>query len=109
MRPRMYGSSESHRFLTSTSPCAGSGSGAFSVLKLSSETQPWGRLVRTIRRFSFTTLNFARRALERGEAGEMVVGVAELAGDDGQAPKRVTDLQLLAHAHAAVELHRFLA
>ena len=44
-----------------------------------------------------------------GEALEVVVGVAELLRDHRQAPERVAHLQLLAHAHAAVQLHRFLA
>ena len=50
-----------------------------------------------------------RRALKRGEALEMVVGVAELLRDHGQAAEGVADLELLAHAHAAVQLHRLLA
>src|SRR5919106_274930 len=52
MRPRMYGSSESQRFFTRTSPSPGCGSGAFSSRKFSGVTHPWGRLARTMRWFS---------------------------------------------------------
>ena len=52
MRPRMYGSSESQRFLTSTSPSPHLGSGALSMRKLSSLTAPCGRLASTTRLFS---------------------------------------------------------
>src|SRR3974377_1563005 len=99
MRPRMYGSSESHRFLTRTSPSLGFGSGAFSRRKFASVTQPAGRLARTTRRFS----------VKRCEAREVVVGVAELLRDHGEAPEGMAHLQLLAHAHAAVQLDRLLA
>src|SRR5437867_4472396 len=97
MRPRMYGSSDSHRFFTSTSPAAGCGSGALSSRKLSSRTSAAGRLARTM------------RWLEGGKALQVLVGVAELARQHGEAAEAVAHLQLLAHPHAAVELHRFLA
>src|SRR6185503_15094075 len=44
-----------------------------------------------------------------GESVEVVVGVAELLRDRREAPERVAHLELLAHAHAAMELHRLLA
>src|SRR5438309_8758949 len=47
--------------------------------------------------------------LERSEALEVMIGVAELLRRHGQPPEAVAYLQLLAHAHAAVQLHRFLA
>ena len=37
-----------------------------------------------------------------------MIGVAELLRDHRQAPKRVADLELVTHPHAAVELDRFL-
>src|SRR5687767_9603007 len=49
MRPRMYGSSESHRFLTSTSPSRSGGTALFSRRKFSSLTHPSGRLASTTR------------------------------------------------------------
>src|SRR5919106_869025 len=48
----MYGSSESQRFFTRTSPSANGGSGAFSRRKFSGTTHPLGRLARTMRWFS---------------------------------------------------------
>src|SRR3954469_2264244 len=100
MRPRMYGSSESHRFFTSTSPSRASGSGEDSSRKFASVTQPCGRLASTMRWFC---------TLELGEAREMVVGVAELAREHSEPAESVADLQLVAHAPAAVRLHRLLA
>src|SRR6185295_15075554 len=44
MRPRMYGSSDSHRFLTSTSPGPGVGTSVSTILKFDSSTGPLGRL-----------------------------------------------------------------
>src|SRR6476620_4492662 len=44
MRPRIYGSSDSHRFLTSTSPGPGFGTSASTILKFDSSTGPLGRL-----------------------------------------------------------------
>ena len=38
-----------------------------------------------------------------------MIGVAELLRDHRQPPKRVADLQLIAHAHAAVQLNCFLS
>src|SRR3954471_24031915 len=52
IRPRMYGSSESQRFFTSTSPSRSGGSGTLSIRKLSSLTHPEGRLARSTRLFS---------------------------------------------------------
>src|SRR5690349_18672628 len=51
MRPRMYGSSESQRFFTSTSPSFGAGMGSDSRRKSSGLTQPCGRLARTMALF----------------------------------------------------------
>src|SRR5690348_12180424 len=102
MRPRMYGSSESHRFFTSTSPSRGGTTGARSILKLSSVTQPFGRPASTTRLFSMGRS-------ERGEALEVMIGVAELLPGDRQAAEGVADLKLLGHAHAAVQLHGLLA
>ena len=45
----------------------------------------------------------------RGEALQVVLGVAEGLSDHGEPAERVADLQLLGHAHAAVELDRLLA
>src|SRR5208282_438930 len=44
MRPRMYGSSDSHSFRTNTSPPSGLAMGASTMRKLSSVTAPRGRL-----------------------------------------------------------------
>src|SRR5919108_3882232 len=52
MRPRMYGSSESHRFFTSTSPSRTCGTADFSRRKFSGTTHPSGRLASTMRWFS---------------------------------------------------------
>src|SRR5262245_37755013 len=98
----MYGSSESHRFFTSTSPSFGDGAGESTSLKLSSRTAPDGKLARV-------QALFCGISAERSEAREVMVRVAELLPDHRQAAERVRDLQLLAHAHAAVQLDRFLA
>src|SRR5690349_17853993 len=47
--------------------------------------------------------------LKRGKALEVEVRVAELLRDHREAAEGVADLELLAHAHAAVQLHRLLA
>src|SRR5262249_43263507 len=44
MRPRMYGSSESHRLRTSTCPAPGLGTSRSTILKSLSFTHPVGRL-----------------------------------------------------------------
>src|SRR3954467_14537354 len=93
----MYGSSESQRFFTRTSPSFGCGSGASSGRKFASVTQPAGRLASTI------------LLLEGGKARQVVVRAAELLGDHGEATEGVAHFHLLAHAHAAVQLHRLLA
>src|SRR5258708_30692082 len=67
-----------------------------------------------MRKFSRVTAPAGREArrtclLTTREAFEVVVGVAELARDRGEAAERVAHLELVAHAHAAVELHGFLA
>src|SRR6266480_310764 len=65
--------------------------------------------------FAHRTLGAAREHdapvfhLERSEALEVMIGVAELLRRHGQPPEAVAHLQLLAHPHAAVQLHRFLA
>src|SRR5579859_7581164 len=105
MRPRMYGSSESHSLRTSTSPSAGCGSGASSMRKFSGVTAPWGRLARSTRLLAGMALSPGRF----GETLEVKIHVAEFPCDDGEAAERVAHLELVAHAHAAVELHRFLA
>src|ERR1700741_4035164 len=56
-----------------------------------------------------TSTATARKPLKRGKAREMVVGVGKAAGEHGQAPEAVAHLELLAHSHAAVQLHCFLA
>src|SRR5439155_24476853 len=43
-----------------------------------------------------------------GEALQVVLGVAEGLADHGEPAEGVAHLELLAHAHAAVELHRLL-
>src|SRR6266568_9270996 len=50
-----------------------------------------------------------RPRLRSGEALQVVLGVAEGLADHGEPTERVADLELLGHAHAAVQLHRFLA
>src|SRR5688572_21206133 len=66
MRPRMYGSSESHRFLTSTSPSWGDGTAPFSRRKFSGVTQPSGRLASTMRWFSMApSLRAGARVVQR--------------------------------------------
>src|SRR5207253_2258452 len=99
MRPRMYGSSESHSLRTSTSPSAGFAIAVSSMRKLSGVTAPCGRFARRTRLLAAT----AR------EAFEVMIDVAQLARDHGQAAEGVAYLELVAHAHAAVQLHRFLA
>src|SRR6267143_4376369 len=65
--------------------------------------------------FAYRALRAAREHdapvfhLQRSEAREVMIGVAELPRRHGQPPEAVAQLQLLAHAHAAVQLHRFLA
>src|SRR5262245_34840301 len=98
----MYGSSESQRFFTSTSPSFGAGAGDSISLKLSSRTAPEGKLTSVHALFCGTSA-------ERSEAREMVIRVAKLLRDHRQPPERVRHLKLLAHAHAAVELDRLLA
>src|SRR5436189_2803874 len=98
----MYGSSESHRFLTSTSPSFGAGAGDSTSLKLSSRTAPDGKLA------SVHAL-FCGISAEGRKTREVMVGIAELLADHRQATERVRDLELLAHAHAAVQLDRLLA
>src|SRR5215470_305035 len=44
-----------------------------------------------------------------GEALQVMLGVPEGLADHREPAERVADLQLLRHAHAAVELDRFLA
>src|ERR1041384_940655 len=100
MRPRMYGSSDSHRFFTSTSPSRGAGTGEDSRRKLASVTQPWGRLASTMRWFC---------TLQPGEARQVVRRAAESARQPGEAPERAAHLELVAHSHAAVQLHRLPA
>src|SRR5687768_15784541 len=55
------------------------------------------------------TSTTSAQALKRGKAREMVIDVAEAPRERGQTAERMAYLQLLGHAHAAVELHRFLA
>src|SRR5258706_15954733 len=67
-----------------------------------------------MRKFSGVTAPCGREArriclLTTREAFEVMVGVAELAGDRGEAAEGVAHLDLVAHAHPAVQLHRFLA
>src|SRR5688572_30170969 len=62
MRPRMYGSSERKAFFTSTSPSRGRGTGTLSMRKLSSRTQPSGRLARSTRLFSIGTTSLTGTA-----------------------------------------------
>src|SRR5258708_17032541 len=67
-----------------------------------------------MRKFSGVTAPCGREArriclLTTREAFEVMVGVAELAGDRGEAAEGVAHLELVAHAHPAVPLHRFLA
>src|SRR3954463_8853356 len=107
MRPRMYGSSDSQRFFTSTSPSFGLDTVPLSMRKLLSVTQPEGRLARTIRLFSIILL-FQKNS-KRGETRQVVVGAAKLIHQHREAAEGVAHLQLLAHSHAAVQLHRFLA
>src|SRR3954469_25016945 len=64
----MYGSSESQRFFTSTSPSRSGGSGTLSIRKLSSLTQPDGRLARSTRLFSIGAGSLTGTALA-GEQG----------------------------------------
>src|SRR5256885_12470487 len=97
----MYGSSESQRFFTSSSPSFGAGTGADSMRKLSSLTQPVGRLASSTRLFCIKS--------ERSEAREMMIGVAELLRHQRQPAEGMAHLQLFGHAHAAVQLHRLLA
>src|SRR6185295_16790724 len=59
----MYGSSDSHRFLTRTSPSPGGGSGELSMRKLSSLTSAVGRLARSTRLFSIGAGSLTGRAL----------------------------------------------
>ena len=56
-----------------------------------------------------TQLWATRRPLQRSVAREVMIGVAELPGDHGEAAEAVAHLELVAHAHAAVQLYRFLA
>src|SRR4051794_8735289 len=100
MRPRMYGSSESHRFFTRTSPSLGAETGDDSTRKLSSVTQPAGRLASTTRLLSMSG---------RRETCEVVVCIAKLLRDHRKTAERMADLHLFGHAHAAVQLDRFLA
>src|SRR4051794_32417179 len=65
----MYGSSESHRFFTSTSPSRSGGSGTLSIRKLSSLTQPDGRLARSTRLFSIGAGSLTGTALASEQAG----------------------------------------
>src|SRR5712664_2260267 len=106
MRPRIYGSSDSHRFFTSTSPSFGLGTGALSMRKFSSVTQPVGRLAKTILLLSIQKF-FLK--LQRSKASKVVIGAAELIHDHREAAEGVAHLELLAHPHAAVQLHRLLA
>src|SRR5688572_10504077 len=62
MRPRMYGSSERKAFFTSTSPSRGRGTGTLSMRKLSSRTQPSGRLARSTRLLSIGTTSLTGTA-----------------------------------------------
>src|SRR6185437_1157557 len=100
----MYGSSDSHWFFTSTSPSAGAGRGVSTMRKFSGVTEACGREARTT---CLLTVMTSLRVLR--ETIEMVVRVAQLAGDHREPAKRMAHLELLAHAHAAVELHRLLA
>src|SRR6188472_1128633 len=101
----MYGSSDSHRFFTSTSPSFGEGAGDSTSLKFCSLTHPVGKLA-TVHAL-FCGMSLLR--IERGEAREVMVCVAELLRDHGQAPEGMAHLHLLGHAHAAVQLDRLLA
>src|SRR3954470_9123719 len=65
----MYGSSESQRFFTSTSPSRSGASGTLSVRKLSSLTQPDGRLARSTRLFSIGAGSLTGTALAGEQAG----------------------------------------
>src|SRR3954469_16881339 len=49
------------------------------------------------------------KALKRGKALEVMVRVAILLGKHRKAAECVTDLQLVAHSHAAMKLHCLLA
>src|SRR5512147_1791036 len=102
----MYGSSDSQRFFTSTSPSRGTGTGASISLKLSSRTASVGKLASAHALFSVIS---GRNPIQRGEARQVMLGVAELLRDHRQAPERVRHLQFFRHAHAAVQLHRLLA
>src|SRR6516225_720145 len=46
---------------------------------------------------------------EPRETLEVMIYITPLARDDGEAAEGVAHLELVAHAHAAVQLHRFLA
>src|ERR1700687_1954091 len=107
MRPRMYGSSASHSFLINTSPGPGASAGASTILKLSSVTEPCGRLASNTCLFSAAIQ--CSLCPCSGEAFEMMLGVAKLLRDRRQPAKRVADFQFVAHAHATVKLDRFLA
>ena len=99
IRPRMYGSSDSHSLRTSTSPSPGSRHGASTMRKLSSVTAPCGRLASSTCRLRTPCASFAMVG-QRREALEMVIGVAELLCDHREAAERVAHLELVAHAHA---------
>src|SRR4030081_695195 len=107
----MYGSSESHSFLISTSPAPGLPMGTSANRKLSSVTAPFGRLASRTCLFSaaMTVSALVQESTSLGEALEVMIGVAELLRDHCQPAKRMADFQLIAHAHAAVQLNRFLS
>src|SRR3954464_6807287 len=65
----MYGSSESQRFFTSTSPSRSGWSATLSIRKLSSLTQPDGRLARSTRLFSIGAGSLTGTALAGEQAG----------------------------------------
>src|SRR3982074_1961554 len=66
-------------------------------------------MTRVVRKLSCISVTLGKRCSGKlGESLEVMIGVAELLRDHRQPPKRVADLQLIAHAHPAVQLNQFL-
>src|SRR5258706_15794735 len=85
------------------SAATGSGAGASGARPGCCAQAPSSTVAQALRRTA------SSRLLKRRKALQVMVRIAELLRDHRQAAEAVAHLQLLAHAHAAVQLHRLLA